>query len=146
MPEDTEIPASKKAWNPTPKQAAFLAAYRLCGNITRAAAMAGVHPDTPRCNWKGEDGFDEAMGQALEEAVDHLEEEARRRAQDGVDEPVYYKGSPCGAVRKYSDTLLIFLLKGARPQKFRENVKMEHGGEVNIAHAVVVKGIDTEAL
>jgi hypothetical protein len=31
-------------------------------------------------------------------------------------------------VREYSDTLLIFLLKGARPQKYRDNVRQEVSG------------------
>ena len=56
----------------------------------------------------------------MENAADLLEEEARRRAHDGVDEPVWFQGVQCGTVRKYSDTLLIFLLKGAKPDKYRE--------------------------
>ena len=47
-----------------------------------------------------------------------IEAEARRRAVDGVDEPVYYQGKEVGTVRRYSDVLLIFLLKGLRPQRF----------------------------
>ena len=50
-----------------------------------------------------------------------LEREARRRAVEGVEEPVgFYKGEPSAYVRKYSDTLLIFLMKGARPDKYRD--------------------------
>jgi hypothetical protein len=30
------------------------------------------------------------------------------------------------AVREYSDTLLIFLLKGMRPQKYRDQARVEH--------------------
>jgi hypothetical protein len=33
-----------------------------------------------------------------------------------------------GVVQEYSDTLLIFLLKGARPQKYRDNVRQEVTG------------------
>lgn len=51
-----------------------------------------------------------------------LEAEAVRRAYEGVDEPVFYQGSECGEVRKYSDTLLMFLLKGMMPNKYRERV------------------------
>ena len=63
-----------------------------------------------------------------------LEEEARRRAYVGFDEPVFGSGGhgigtvQVGVIRKYSDTLLIFLLKGIRPGKFRENHKHEHTG------------------
>ena len=45
-----------------------------------------------------------------------------------MNEPVFYHGQVCGTVRKYSDTLLIFLLKGARPDKFRDNATIRHTG------------------
>lgn len=142
----TESPEHKEpeTWKPSPKQAAFLGAYAICGNITKAAEIAKVHPDTPRCHWKDEPGFVAAMEKATEEAADRLESEARRRAEEGVDEPVFYKGEVCGTVRKYSDTLLIFLLKGVRPGKFRENTTID--GNLTLSHAVVVKGVDTSLL
>ena len=40
-----------------------------------------------------------------------------------------YQGSQVGTVRRYSDTLLIFLLKGRRPEKFKDRVA--HGGDAN---------------
>ena len=65
--------------------------------------------------------------EASEDAADSLEAEARRRAVEGVEEPVgWYKGQAGGVVRKYSDTLLIFLLKGRRPELYRE--RFEHSG------------------
>lgn len=62
---------------------------------------------------------DEAFDKACKEAQLHgarnrlqmLESEAYRRAVEGVDEPVFYKGDECGAVRKYSDKILLVLLK-----------------------------------
>ncbi|MBX6773030.1 MAG: hypothetical protein IRY83_14975 [Chloroflexi bacterium] len=56
--------------------------------------------------------------------MDALEAEAWRRAVDGVERPVYQNGQRVGAVREYSDTLLIFLLKGGRPQKYRERYEL----------------------
>ncbi|HKS27088.1 MAG TPA: hypothetical protein VJS44_04685 [Pyrinomonadaceae bacterium] len=65
--------------------------------------------------------FAEAWDDAMDSAADVLEAEARRRAYEGVEEPIgFYKGAPSAHVRRYSDTLMIFLLKGARPEKFRE--------------------------
>ncbi len=53
---------------------------------------------------------------AKEEVADLLEAEAWRRAVEGVEKPVgWYKGKPGGYVREYSDTLLIFPLRGLRP-------------------------------
>ena len=48
--------------------------------------------------------------EALDRSADALEEEARRRAFEGVDEPMYYKGEQIGTTKKYSDVLIMFLL------------------------------------
>ena len=60
--------------------------------------------------------------------ADMLEDEAVRRAKDGVERPVYQGGKLVGHVQEYSDTLLIFLLKGARPEKYRDRVQRELSG------------------
>jgi hypothetical protein len=58
-----------------------------------------------------------------------LEDEANRRAYDGWDEPLAEKGRLTGhVVRKFSDTLLIFLLKGAKPDKYKDRVQSEVSG------------------
>ena len=78
--------------------------------------------------------------EALKEARELLEAEARRRAAVGVDEPVFYKGEVVGQIRKYSDNLLMFLLKAHWPEKFRENVSIDQrvsgrdGGPVKTQH------------
>ena len=45
---------------------------------------------------------------------------------------VYHMGEVVGTEREYSDTLLIFLLKGAMPEKYHENVKLEHDGSAEL--------------
>jgi hypothetical protein len=62
-------------------------------------------------------------------AVGALEDEALRRAVEGVEEPVYQGGKQVGVIRKYSDALLMFLLKAARPEKYRENYSIRHDGQ-----------------
>ena len=106
----------------TANQRAFLAAYAEVGTVTAAAEAAQINRKQHQRWMHGEGGYQEAFAAAKERAIDRLEEEARRRAVDGVPEPVFYKGEAVGAVRKYSDTLLIFLLKGALPNKYRDNV------------------------
>jgi hypothetical protein len=87
-------------------QSVFLQVYAHCGNQTSAAKVAGV----PR--WKINDerkaNFDFAAGfdNAQECAADNLEQEGMRRAMER------------------SDTLLIFLLKGLRPEKYRERATL----------------------
>ncbi len=61
-------------------------------------------------------------------AVDVLEDEATRRAVEGWVEPVgWYKGKAGGTIRRYSDTLLIFRLKGELPQKYAERMQLSGG-------------------
>lgn len=102
----------------------MLASLARLGNISKACEVAGISRATHYL-WSREDPeYVKAVDDAMETAADVLEEEARRRAHDGVEEPVFYQGEVCGTVRKYSDTLLIFLLKAAKPQKFRENIDL----------------------
>ena len=42
---------------------------------------------------------------------------------------MYYKGEVVGTIRKYSDTLLIFLLKGALPEVYRERYEISGGNK-----------------
>lgn len=63
-----------------------------------------------------EPDFSAAWDEAVAAATDAMVSEARRRAVRGTDEPVFYQGAICGVVRKYSDTLLMFLIKKERPE------------------------------
>lgn len=95
------------------------------GNITRACE-AFTYSRRSVYEWKAADPqFAARLDDAVEKGTDVLEEEAKRRAHDGWEEPVFYQGAQCGAVRKYSDTLLIFLLKGNRPDKYRERIGID---------------------
>lgn len=55
---------------------------------------------------------------ALESAIAALESEAVRRALEGVEIPVFHQGRECGSTVKHSDTLLMFLLKTLRPERY----------------------------
>ena len=112
------------------KKALFLAALRESPNISQAARTADVDRRTPY-KWRDEDtGFAQDWDSALEEAVDTLEQEAHRRAFEGCTEPVgWHQGVAGGTVKRYSDTLAIFLLKAHRPERFRDNLHLS--GEVD---------------
>ncbi len=120
----------------------FLASYRKCGNITKAAKATRVDRSTVYARRESDPEFEKAMLAAQEEAVDLLEEEARRRAADGSVKPVFYQGKQVATVREYSDTLLIVLLKANRPEKYRERADITSGGEQIKAYV----GFDTEAV
>lgn len=118
--------------------AAWLANYRQTGNSTLAARAAGVSRDVPydfRAR-NPEHPFVAEWERAAEEAIDLLEAEALRRGKEGVAEPVWYQGREVGEVQRYSDTLLIFLLKALRPEKYRDNyhVAVEGRMQVDVTH------------
>ena len=78
--------------------------------------------------WENDAEFQQQMERAHRMAVDVLEDEATRRAVEGWVEPVgWYKGEAGGMVRRYSDTLLIFRLKGEAPQKYAERMQLSGG-------------------
>jgi hypothetical protein len=86
------------------------------GNITKACEEVGIQRRT-FYQWmdkkgKTADRFRKLVEQAKKVGVEALEDEARRRGMDGYDKPVFFQGDECGVIREYSDTLLIFLIKG----------------------------------
>jgi len=111
-----------------PKKLAFLAAYAIRGTIVSAAKDANIVPKT-HYNWLRQEPEAEAYKLAFEAAKAQLgpmlEDEAVRRAMDGVDEPIYQQGVKVGTKRRYSDVLLIFLLKGIYPDKYRERMGIQ---------------------
>ncbi len=131
-----------------PKKRAYLRAVVECGgNVSRACEVVGIDRSTPyTAQWQDDDEFQELLRMAEGMAADHLEAEAIRRAYEGVTEPVgFYRGSPSAYVQKYSDTLLIFLLKGARPDKYADRHRLEHSGRVDTGVLAVSSGdVDPE--
>ncbi len=117
--------------------------YAETASIALASCHAGVSRRT-HLNWRKRDRrFEAACQEALEIAIDDIEAEARRRAKDGTLEPVFYGGKPCGAIRRYSDTLLMFLLKAARPEKYRDNYSgFSEPPRVN--REEIIKGIEAK--
>lgn len=120
----------------------FLEGLKLRGIVTGACQEAGV----TRCRAYKERAenpeFAELWEEAIEAAADRLEAEAWRRAHEGDDKPIgFYKGEPGAYVKEYSDTLMIFLLKGMRPEKYRENVHVDQNVK---SQSVVVIDADFE--
>jgi len=141
------IDLGERAMKLTPeRQAAFCAALAATGIVRRACDAVSITRQTAY-NWRDDDPeFAAAWERALKIGVSALEDEAHRRAFEGTDEPVYYKGMECGSVRKYSDTLAIFLLKAHAPEKYRENIHAEltgaGGGPIALRAAVHVLSDD----
>lgn len=102
------------------KKERFLEAYAEIGTITHAARAAGVDRHSHQYWLKTDPEYVEAFRAAETAVADMLEKEAIRRASEGVTRAVYHKGEIVGYEQHYSDTLLIFLLKGHKPDKFKD--------------------------
>jgi hypothetical protein len=114
----------------------MLAALSELGNVTAAARLVGIHHDTHYQWMKRDPQYAEQVPGVLEQAADLLEAEARRRAVEGVTKPIIggrNRDEVVTTVKEYSDTLLIFLLKGVRPQKYKELRQTEHSGRVELS-------------
>lgn len=108
-----------------PKKRAFLAAYATCGQI-KQACLAAQTDHVMHYYWlKTDPAYKEAFAEAKDLAASTLEDEAIRRARDGVTRPVYYLGAVVGEELVYSDTLLIFLLKGLMPELYGNKVQAD---------------------
>jgi hypothetical protein len=110
------------------KKEAFLDAYGKLGTITGAAQVAEVGRGQHYV-WANRDpAYAAAFLDKQEEARERLEQEARRRAVAGVLKPIFHDGKKIAEVTEYSDTLLIFLLKGAYPEKYRDRFEVTGKG------------------
>lgn len=93
------------------------------GNVTESARAIGVQPQVMYRIKDRDEEFREAWDLALDEGTDALEAEARRRAVEGVDRPIYQRGELVGYERQYSDQLLIRLLEAHKPEKYRHRAE-----------------------
>jgi hypothetical protein len=107
------------------KRAAFLAALAETANVSRACLVARLPRRTAYDARAADPAFAAAWDAAVELGTDALEDEAVRRAHEGTVKPVFYKGAECGGIREYSDTLLIFMLKARRPERYRERSALD---------------------
>ena len=120
------------------KKRRFLQHYiNTAGNLTKAAGFAGINRAT-HYNWLAADpAYADAYAQAQEQAADVIDAELRRRAIQGDKQAVRYQGRIVGYERRKSDVLLMFLLKGLRPHKFRDNynpgINVAAGGHLKIS-------------
>ena len=100
-------------WIPT-----FLSSLETTGNIRASCAQAGINRTTAYNAKEANAKFAARWDVAIEDAIDRLEFEAVRRAREG------------------SDVLLIFMLKAARPNIYRDRVDVQHAGQVSFSAVV----------
>ena len=104
------------------KEAAFLHVLAETGNVSKACAAVGAGRTTVY-DWREDSPeFREAWDKTAKRAVGVLRDEAHRRAVEGVPEPVFYQGTQCGTVQRYSDALLALLLKSLDRDTFGDRL------------------------
>ena len=142
------MPAYNTKLTPDLKEA-FVSLLSELPNITVVSKMLGIHPSNIGRGRQKDSDFDEQCREAIEQGYDLYEEEARRRAVDGVVEPVFYKGmlvvdtegEPMG-IKKYSDKLLEMLLKACKPRKFNPGAKIKIGDGEKVTLTFNIGGED----
>jgi hypothetical protein len=124
--------SGKRALTVAEKRKRFLAEYAKCGNISSAAEKSKIDR-TYHYDWLQDPEYEAQFAEAHRQSCEELEREAHRRAVTGLLVPQFYQGKKCATIREYSDTLLIFLMKGAMPEKYRETFKGEikHTGSIS---------------
>ena len=123
----------------------FLEHFAEYGNVTAAAKAIGIERNTVYQWQERDEQFVAAFREAEIKATEVLEVEARRRAVEGVESetPIYFRGEPVGSIVKteYSDTLLIFLLKARRPEKYRDRIVAKNSGARS--HRIAISWVPT---
>lgn len=129
----------------SPNQKRFLICYAQIGVIKYAANAAGFGYLTHFSWMRKSQDYRTAFELCREFVADRLEREAIRRAVEGIERMKFHQGEAIMdpryadkngestvpyVERQYSDTLLIVLLKGLRPDVYKE--KIEQNTNINV--------------
>lgn len=144
------------------RKCGFLSAFAECGNISLAARTVAVSNKQVKRWRKNDQAFKRLYAEAEEYSIAMLEQEARRRAFNGVKKRVLYKGEPVMVSEdpndpdselvplfevSYSDDLMKLLLKAHKPEKYRENVDVTSKGEtISYKQEKRLKGVSVDDL
>ncbi len=115
-------------------RARVLAEFAACGQITKACEVVGIARDTHYDWLQRYPEYRTAFEKARERAADVLEDEAWRRAHEGIERWTTVAGKE-KLQREYSDNLLMFLLKARNRKVFgdRSDDTLKVEGELSIA-------------
>jgi hypothetical protein len=116
----------------------------MCGTIVGAARAIDIR-DTDHYDWIKDPEYAAAFAETEKRAIAHLEAELFNRVYQGTDEPVIYQGELCYqkdkagrktdkplTIKRKSDTLLIFALKGKKPEVYRDTLNSNVNVTANV--------------
>src|SRR5262245_35840822 len=119
----------------------FIDTLRETANVRMSCKQAGIPRSSAYYKREKDSKFAAEWDEAIEDAVDSLELAATARAVNGLERrrPIWMKVKDAEGneivqkvdevvEREYSDTLLIFLLKAHRPEKYRERYEVKNTG------------------
>lgn len=106
------------------RRARFLELVREHGVLAYASEQVGISQNLCWMHRKKDPEFNKQVEEALDVAVSKLELEARRRAVEGVREPVYQGGALVGYKLVHSDRLLEKLLEAHLPRKYSDRLRL----------------------
>ena len=101
----------------------FLEHFAKTCNQAKSCELANINVNTVYEKRKADPEFEIRYQEAKARGWDVMEEIARKRAYTGYKEPVFYKGKKVAEVEKVSEPLMMFLLKGNKPETFRDRVE-----------------------
>lgn len=123
-------------------ESVFLTNLAITGVITDSAKRAGISRANAYHHRDASKRFALEWDNAIKEANDGLRLEARRRAVEGYDKPVFYQGAQCGTIREYSDALLMFTMRARMPDEYNQRMDLTSGGERMQAPIVYLPSIN----
>jgi hypothetical protein len=104
----------------------FFFEFAKTGVLRRACSTAHISPTAVYYHKRKSPLFALRLTIYKDIGGDALEEEAFRRAVEGVNKDIFWQGGVCGTETVYSDSLLSMLLKGAKPDKYKDRVASEN--------------------
>lgn len=119
------------------KKKKFLDVLAATGNVQKTCLAIGIGRKTVYHHRKKSEKFAQDWAAAKDIAIEALEDEAWRRAFEGVEEPVYHQGEIVGYKIKYSDTLLMHRLQAERPEKYQYRQKIDQNVTGNVKIEIV---------
>jgi hypothetical protein len=128
---------------PTDAKDRFLEAYAQTGNVSAAAASAGVGRRTVYAWKKHDEDFAQRFREAEQQAVELLEAEARTRATTGskLVREVYRGDRLIERIVEYrpSDAVPVKLLQALRPDKYGDRLALTQTQIVKTMQTQIVK-------
>lgn len=115
----------------------YLEQLKDCGALQRSAYAVGFDPSTVHEHRTLDPEFDQAVEGALVDYQESIEAEIKRRAMDGIEQPVFYQGVATSSQTVYSDQLLALHAK-ARIPRYRDKQTIDHNVKGGI---LVVPGL-----